>query len=267
MSCGYLGLACTLHQEEGMVMISVIGSSKHRFGVGSKLITPSGAKLKEGLRRGKHKCNVVAEGALEISRREQTSQAFGHVLSSRLNSLYRNAYRMLGNTADAQDAVQDGLLAAYLHLDQFKGQAEMSTWVTAVVHNCARLQMRKRRRHVQVPLDEPIGEFQTRLLSEQLADHQPNPEDEYRHSELSTRLTHFCTERSPTLRRTFRLRDIEGLPIRQTARILKIPCGTVKAQSSRARKRITQLMQRALRPRSRGPAKNQPGASGKIPLS
>jgi RNA polymerase sigma-70 factor, ECF subfamily len=188
------------------------------------------------------------DGPLEIPGRERITQAFGQVLSSRLASFYRKAYRMLGNRADAEDAVQDALLAAYAHLDQFKGQSELSTWVTAIVHNCARLQLRKRRRHVYVPLDEPIGELQTLSVSDQLADHRPNPEDEYQQSELSTRLTHFHSQLSPTLSKTFRLRDIEGLSIRETARILKVPCGTVKAQSARARTKLTELMQHALRP-------------------
>jgi RNA polymerase sigma-70 factor (ECF subfamily) len=208
---------------------------------------------------------LAADGTLEIPSAEGTTEAFGHVLSSRLTSLRRKAYRMLGNTADAEDAVQDALLAAYAHLDQFKEQSEMSTWVTAIVHNCARMQLRRRRRHVDVPLDEPIGDFQTLLVSEQLADHRPNREDESQHSELSTRLSHFYTRLSPTLRRTFRLRDIEGLSIRETARVLKIPCGTVKAQSARARRKIKELMQRALWPRSRRLPKNQPAANGKVP--
>ena len=194
---------------------------------------------------------LAADGLLEIPSREEATQAFGQILSSRITALYRNAYRMLGNAADAEDAVQDALLAAYAHLDQFKGQSEMSTWVTAILHNYARLQLRRRRRHVDVPLDEPMGEFQTLSVSDQLADHRPNPEDESQHTELNARFTHFYNQLSPTLRRTFRLRDIEGLSIRETARILGIPCGTVKAQSSRARKKIRELMQRALRPRHR----------------
>ena len=194
---------------------------------------------------------TAADGPLEIPGRAGATQAFGHILSSRLTSLYRSAYRILGNAADAEDAVQDALLAAYVHLDQFKGQAEMSTWVTAILHNCARLQLRRRRRHVDVSLDEPMGEFQTLSVAEQLADHRPNPEDESQHSELNARLTHFSNRLSPTLRRTFRLRDIEGLSIRETARILGIPCGTVKAQSARARQRVRELLQRALRPRTR----------------
>jgi RNA polymerase sigma-70 factor, ECF subfamily len=208
---------------------------------------------------------VEGDGSLELPSREGTTHTFGHLLSTRLSFFYRKAYRMLGNAADAEDAVQDALLSAYAHLDQFKGQSEMSTWVTAIVHNCARLQLRRRRSHVRVPLDEAMGENQTLSVSEQLLDHRPNPEDECQHSELSTRLTHFYTQLSPTLRRTFRLRDIEGLSVRETAGILEIPCGTVKAQSARARKKIKELMQRALRPRRRSLSKNQPEASSKVP--
>ena len=208
---------------------------------------------------------VGADGSLEIPGREAITQAFGYILSNRLASFYRKAYRMLGNSADAEDAVQDALLAAYAHLNQFKGQSEMSTWVTAIVHNCALLQLRKRRGHVYVSLDEPTGESEAVLASEQLADHRPNPEDECQHSELSTRLTHFYSQLSPTLSRTFRLRNIEGLSIRETARILGIPQGTVKAHSARARKKLKELMQRALRPRPRSLSKKT-GSKCKAPM-
>jgi RNA polymerase sigma-70 factor (ECF subfamily) len=206
-----------------------------------------------------------ADGPLEMPGREGITQAFRHILSSRLASFYRKAYRMLGNRADAEDAVQDALLAAYAHLDQFKRQSEMSTWVTAIVHNCALMQLRKRRRHVYVSLDEPTGEPEAVSRSEQLEDHRPDPEDECQHSELSTRLTHFYSQLSPTLSRTFRLRDIEGLSIRETARILRIPRATVKTRSARARKKLKELMQRALRPRSRRSFQEPTGSKCKAP--
>src|SRR6266850_7232160 len=72
--------------------------------------------------------------------------------------LYRTAYRYLGNPADAEDAVQDALLSAYKHLDQFKGQAQMSTWLIAIVNNCARMQLRKRPRQIHVSLSEQLGD-------------------------------------------------------------------------------------------------------------
>jgi RNA polymerase sigma-70 factor (ECF subfamily) len=194
---------------------------------------------------------VETDERLENPSKEGTTQAWEQVLSSRLPLFYRQAYRLLGNAADAEDAVQDALLAAYSHLDEFKGQSQISTWLMSILLNCARMQLRRRHRYTYVPLDEPIGKMQTSSLSEQLPDQRPNPEDECRHSELSTRLTHFHGQLSPTLRRTFELRDVDGLSIRETARILGVPAGTVKARSARARKRLKELMRCALKPRSR----------------
>lgn len=187
----------------------------------------------------------------EVPTEEGLTQAFEQILSSALPSFYRQAYRLLGNGADAEDAVQDALLAAYTHLDQFNGQAQLSSWITSIVLNCARMQLRPRRRHVHVPLDEPIGEVEAPSVLERLADHRLNPEEECRASELSARLTRFHTQLSPTLRRTFQLRDIDGLSIQETARILRIPTGTVKTRSARARQKLKDLMQRSLKPRSR----------------
>jgi len=188
---------------------------------------------------------------LESLSEEGAAQMFEKNLSTRQPSLYRNALRLLGNSADAEDAVQDALLAAYTHLDQFKGEAQMSTWLTAILLNCARMQLRMRRRHIHVPLDEPIGEVETPSVSERLADHRLNPEEECRNSELSARFIHFHTQLSPTLRRTFQLRDIDGLSIQETARILGIPIGTVKARSARARQKLEDMMRRSFKPRSR----------------
>jgi RNA polymerase sigma-70 factor (ECF subfamily) len=186
----------------------------------------------------------------ETPREEGAAQQLEQILAIGLLPLYRRAYRILGNAADAEDAVQDALLAAYTHLHQFRGQAQISTWLTTIVLNCARMQLRRRPGHVHVSLDESTGGAQTVSVSERIADHRPNPEDEYRESELSTRLTHLHSQLSPTLRRTFLLHDVEGLSTRETARILGVPTGTVKAQSARARKRLKELMQHALRLRS-----------------
>ena len=186
----------------------------------------------------------------EIPSQEGAAQQLEQILASGLPSLYRRAYRLLGNAADAEDAVQDALLAAHTHLHQFRGQAQISTWLTTIVLNCARLQLRRRPRHLPVSLDESTGDLQPVSLSERLADHRPNPEDECRKSELTVRMTQLHSQLSPVLRRTFQLRDIDGLSIRETARILGVPTGTVKAQSARARKKLKELMRHTLRPQS-----------------
>jgi RNA polymerase sigma-70 factor (ECF subfamily) len=194
---------------------------------------------------------VATEEREEIPNEGNVAQQLGDIVSRGLPPLYRRAYRILGNAADAEDAVQDALLAAYTHLHQFRGQAQISTWLTTILVNCARLQLRRRGKHVQVSLDESNGGPQPISVSEQLADHRPNPEDEYRESELRERLTHFHRQLSPTLRRTFQLRDVDGLSIRETAQILGVPTGTVKAQSARARQKLKGLMRRTLRPQYR----------------
>ena len=199
----------------------------------------------------------------EIPSEGGAAQQLEQILASGLPSLYRRVYRILGNAADAEDAVQDALLAAHTHLDQFRGQSQISTWLTTIVLNCARLQLRRRLGHVHVSLDECTADL--RPVSVRLADHRPNPEDECRESELSTRLTHLHSYLSPTLRRTFQLRDIDGLSIRETARILGVPTGTVKAQSARARKRLKELMWRTLRPRSRRPPNRLRFANSAVP--
>ena len=99
-------------------------------------------------------------------------------LSHCLPSLYRYAYRLLGNKADAEDAVQDALLAAYKHLNQFRGDAQLSTWLTTIVINCSRMHLRKRSRYIHVSLDSRIGDEREYPLSDTLVDQRPNPEDE-----------------------------------------------------------------------------------------
>src|SRR3954469_23614056 len=98
------------------------------------------------------------ESQLDPRTYEEQSRQLQDVLSRSLPSFRRNALRYLSNTADAEDAVQDALLSAYKHLDQFRGQAQMSTWLNAIVSNCARMQLRKRPRAIHLSLDEPLGD-------------------------------------------------------------------------------------------------------------
>jgi RNA polymerase sigma-70 factor (ECF subfamily) len=118
------------------------------------------------------------------------------------------------------------------------------------VRNCALMQLRKRRRQIQLQLDEQIGEEEGHFISERLADTRPSPEDECRDSELAALLRKCTAQLSPRLRRTFQLRVLDGLSIFETARILGVPNGTVKAQLARARTNLAWYMQRSLEPRS-----------------
>ena len=149
--------------------------------------------------------------------------------------------------------MQDALLAAYKHLKEFRGDAQLSTWLTTIVINCARMHLRKRSRHIHISLDSRIGEEQEYSLSDTLADHRPNPEDECHTSTLKTRLMKSAAQLSPALRRTFHLRFVDHLSVGETARVLGVPIGTVKAHTARARAKLRKSMPGALRPGSRSP--------------
>lgn len=175
------------------------------------------------------------------------------VLSLRLPSFYRYAFRLLGNAADAEDAVQEAVLAAYRHIDQFRGQAQMTTWLTTIVRNCALMLLRKRPRQIHLSLDAPMGGDDKYFVWEGLADTRPGPEEECRNLELIARLQECAVRLSPTLWRTFQLRVLMGFSIFETARILGLPHGTVKAQLARARAKIARGLRPALALRSRRP--------------
>jgi RNA polymerase sigma-70 factor (ECF subfamily) len=187
---------------------------------------------------------------VDLSGRQRAVFEMKEVLSLRLPSLHRCALRLLGNAADAEDAVQEALLAAYRHIDQFRGQSQMTTWLTAIVRNCALMQLRKRPRPVHLPLDEPMEGEEKYFVCDRLADSRPSPEDECRSLELVARLRKCAVRLSPALRRTFHLRVLMGLSSCETAQILGLPHGTVKAQLSRARKTIARHLQPALGSRS-----------------
>ena len=194
---------------------------------------------------------VGCEPQMDSGLRENGIREMQEVLTHFLPRFHRTAYRQLGNAADAEDAVQDALLAAYKHLAQFKGEAQMSTWLTAIVTNSARMQLRRRPRQPHLSLDEPFVKDQEYCVADSLADSALTPEDECRKSELRRHLLQSVAKLSTPLRRAFELRDLHGRSVKDAAQTLGLAEGTVKAQLSRARAKVTRLMRSALRPAPR----------------
>jgi RNA polymerase sigma-70 factor (ECF subfamily) len=207
----------------------------------------SGPKDKDNTMQASQ-AHIGSEPDIAAPSGEQRTREMQDALLRYLPSFHRRAYRYLGNTADAEDAVQDALLSACKHLDQFRGQAQMSTWLTAIVTNSARMQLRRRACQIQVSLDEQFGEEQDYSLAERLAAREPSPEDECRRSELHGHLMQLAEQLSPPLRKAFQLRDVEGLSTSEAAQTLGVAEGTVKAQVARARAKLKRLMSRTLRP-------------------
>ena len=188
---------------------------------------------------------VGSDQDLNIADRQAVAREMVELVSRRRAFFYRRAYQVLGNAADAEDAVQDAFLSAFKHLKQFRRQSQMSTWLTTIVTNCALMQSRRRVRQIHLSLDEPIGEERKDFIPERLAHLGLNPEEECLRSELDARLRRLVGQLSPRLRKTFQLRHMDGLTTSEAAHVLRVPTGTVKAQLARARGKLKGSLRRS----------------------
>jgi RNA polymerase sigma-70 factor, ECF subfamily len=171
-------------------------------------------------------------------------EEFTNLIVNHLPRYRRIALCHLGNVADAEDALQDALLSALTHMEQFRREARMSTWLTAIVINSARMRLRQRSCQLKLILDEGNGQ-QHFTLADVAPDSRPGPEDAYRLRKIEERLAYAVSRLSPILRTTFQLRDVDGLSIRETADAMRVPPGTVKVRLLRARLRLREEMRKS----------------------
>jgi len=160
------------------------------------------------------------------------------LVSHYLPRFHRKAYQRIGNIHDAEDAVQDALLSACEHLSEFEGRSCLSTWVTSIVINAARLQLR-RKRASRILIEPRFGEEDNgMLLAEAVPDERPGPDEIAAHSELHHQIASSIGSLSPLLRKTLCHYYFDEMTAAELAGMLDIPVGTVKARISRARARL-----------------------------
>lgn len=196
---------------------------------------------------------VVASGAQEV-RKEASPELRGEfydILSHAIPHFRQIAMRRLGNREDAEDAVQDAMLSAFRHLAQFDGRAKMSTWLTAIVLNAVRMQIRARPRARMLSLDSTTMEGQP-AMSELLVDPRPNPEKTLEQSESRKILTRLADSLPSSQRAAVRLHHQHDFSIKEAARAMKVPEGTLKAQLARGRAKLVAQFHRVIgKPKSR----------------
>jgi len=186
--------------------------------------------------------NVVAQQATP-----ERLQEFDNIVSRGLPRFRRIAMRWLGNHEDAEDAVQDAMLSAFKHIADFEGRAQMSTWLTAVVINAVRMQMRRRPRGHMLSLDCRPKEDQSTTFGELLLDPRPTPEQTLEQREFRQIITKLTNGLPPHQRAALLLRQQDGLSIKETAKMLAVPVGTVKAQLARGRAKIIKRFHKVTR--------------------
>lgn len=143
---------------------------------------------------------------------------------------YKVAYRLLGNEADALDAVQDAFVNALTNLERFRGHSSFKTWLMRVVSNAAfDLGRQRRRRENQANL----------LRSESQETGELIPPDAGLEREDLGRLIHAALDRLPEAQRqTFVLHVDAGMTYKEVAETLGISIGTVMSRLFYARQRL-----------------------------
>ena len=80
-------------------------------------------------------------------------QAFLELWTRHSSRVFKTTYRVTGNRDDAEDAIQDAWMKAYLHLDTFDGRAKFSTWLTRIAINSSLMILRTQRARPETSMD------------------------------------------------------------------------------------------------------------------
>lgn len=152
---------------------------------------------------------------------------------------YRVAHRLLGNEADALDAVQDAFVKALTHLAGFERRSSFKTWLLRVVSNAALDFGRQRGRRETLRMDL-LGPKQRESL-EPLVESAPTRELE--RVDLRLSLQTALGQLPPAQRQTFVLHAEAELSYREVAAVLGISIGTVMSRLYYARQKLRALLE------------------------
>lgn len=160
--------------------------------------------------------------------------AFEELVNRYEKKIYRLELNLTGNPEDAEDALQEAFLKAFVHLADFREDARFYTWLVRIAVNEGLMKLRKRRSDKSVPIQDSVDE-EGEVMPREFADWKPNPEEQYAQAEIEEILRNAAQALSPAFRTVFLLRDVEGLSTQETADVVGISEGAAKARLFRAR--------------------------------
>jgi len=164
--------------------------------------------------------------------------------------VYRVAYRMTGNSHDAEEIVQEAFLRAYQKLQQFTGNASFGTWVYRIAANYAIDRLRQKKNEEsrrEAPRRSSESEAEVDPLG-QVKDSAPSPERLAGSVELATKMKEALDALSPAERTAIVMRHWDGCGIEEIAAVLKSNTSAAKNTVFRA----VQKLRQALKPFAEG---------------
>ena len=198
--------------------------------------------------RGAGATDAPSDDAALIARlRAGDGGAYEEIVRRFGGRLLATARRMLHNDDDAEDAVQEALLSAFRHIEQFAGQARLSTWLHRIVVNVVLMRMRSRKARPESSIEDLLPRFvEDGHWADRIGGDEESAETLLERRE-SRRLVRRCIAQLPeTYRTVLLLRDIEELDTDEAASVLGITPNATKIRLHRARQALRVLIERAL---------------------
>jgi len=183
-----------------------------------------------------HTHGVPSDGELVAQARAGRREAFEELIGRHYRTCVNVATLMLHDRDGAQDEVQNACWKAFIHLDQYQGEAAFSTWLLSIVENQCRMIIRIRKRVSLLHLDtERSKEINRRIELSALGD---GPEDEVISGEFRDLLQREIRRIPPIFQSVLLLRDVHELPMTEVAEHLKITVQAAKSRLFRARREL-----------------------------
>jgi RNA polymerase sigma factor (sigma-70 family) len=166
--------------------------------------------------------------------RSGEANAFEQLCAPTKARMYQTLHRITKNHEDAEDALQESFLSAYMNLHRFDGRSSFSTWLTRIGINAALMTLRKKRTHRELPIDGPGDEGEAAAYFE-APDHAPNPEERFARQEREVLVRQAVRSLRPTIRKALELGQMQEKSMRETAQMLGISVAAAKARLFHAR--------------------------------
>jgi RNA polymerase sigma-70 factor, ECF subfamily len=162
---------------------------------------------------------------------DERQESFTREALVHLDAVYRAALRLAGNATDADDLVQETMLRAYRAWDHYRRGSNARGWLLTILRN-AFIEEYRRRTARRESLD--LQAIESYALPVDLP--QADPEHAFFEGLVDDEVLRAIDALPLIYREVIVWTDIEGLPYEETAKLLRVPVGTVKSRVSRARK-------------------------------
>jgi RNA polymerase sigma-70 factor, ECF subfamily len=216
-------------------------------------VNPSGARLTPMPREGVVQLvdtSQDADSELVAQAQAGNLESFEELVRRHTQLIYRALIAILGDAADAQDAMQDTLLSAFKHIGGFQGRSKFSTWLVSIARNAALQRLRNRRNTES--LDQNDSQEDRDFRPRHIAAWQENPEQNHSKSEIRHLVERGLLQLPAKYRIIVMLRDIEQLSTDDVARQLGLTVPAVKTRLLRGRLMLREWLAPHLTTSARG---------------